>query len=262
MLPTKADLDEVFRLKYGDMSSVGWGPRLRKRFGYFTPEDHYEASVKRLVAEHTEWLDVGCGRQILPNNPALARHLADRCRRLVGLDPDPTLSENGYVHEKVALSMERFHPERKFDLVTIRMVAEHVADPQAFTIRVGDVLKPGGLAVVYTVNRYSPVPLVTSLVPVAFRHSIKRFLWSTESKDTFPTVCRMNGRRRLCRLFRSAGLEEVAFLRLDDCRSFGRFRPLAFLELVARSGFRALRLPYPEFCLLGIYRKRDTNLPS
>jgi hypothetical protein len=71
----------------------------------------------------------------------------------------------------------------------------------------------------------------------------------------------MNCRRKLRRLFRSVGLDEAAFMRLDDCRSFGGFRTLALMELVVRTGFRTLRLPYPEFCLLGVYRKHDSIPP-
>jgi hypothetical protein len=50
-------------------------------------------------------------------------------------------------------------------------------------------------------------------------------------------------------------MREAAFVRLDDCRTFARFRSLSELELQAMRSCRALGLPYPEHCLLGIYRK-------
>lgn len=49
---------------------------------------------------------------------------------------------------------------------------------------------------------------------------------------------------------------EEAFLRLDDCRTFARFRVIAKAELTVMRICRGLGLPYPEHCLLGVYRKR------
>ena len=42
--PTRADLEAVFEQKYGSLEATGWGPRMRRRFDYFTPDDHYEGS--------------------------------------------------------------------------------------------------------------------------------------------------------------------------------------------------------------------------
>ena len=50
-------------------------------------------------------------------------------------------------------------------------------------------------------------------------------------------------------------MHEDTFLRLDDCRTFARFRSVSEVELRVRSWCRAVGLPYPEHCLLGIYRK-------
>lgn len=255
-LPGRAQLEEIFRLKYGDPSAAGWGPRRRWRSGYFNPDDHYEALLNGLVRPDTQWLDVGCGRDVFPNNPQLARLLAARCARLVGIDPAPTLADNPFVHERLAMSVDEYRGEVEFDLVTMRMVAEHVVDPPVVLERAAAALRPGGLLVVYTVNRFSPIPLLTNLVPFRLRHPIKRFLWRTEERDTFPTAFRMNSRRRLRRLAADAGLEEVAFSRLDDCRTLGRFKAGLGLELLVRTMLRAVALPYPEQCLLGVYRRR------
>jgi SAM-dependent methyltransferase len=252
-LPDAAALQQVFALKYGP--ELGWGPRLRAAHGYHTPDDVYEALLAGLVVPGLRWLDVGCGRELFPNDRPLARILSQRAARLVGVDPDPTLQENPYVHEKIAAGIDAFDGGGSFDLVTLRMVAEHVDDPQRCVASVARALAPGGLAVVYTVFAFSPMPLLTRLLPVSMRHPVKRWLWGTERKDTFPTRFRMNTRSRLRLLFAGAGLSEAAFLRLDDCRTFARFRGLAELELIARGLCRRLRLPYPEHCLLGVYRK-------
>ena len=94
------------------------------------------------------------------------------------------------------------------------------------------------------------------LAPMSLRHRVKKWLWGTQPKDTFPTCFRMNTRSALRRLFAGAGMHEAAFLRLDDCRTFARFRWLHELELRLMRACRALRVPYPEHCLLGVYRRR------
>ena len=86
--PSRQDLERVFRIKYGDVETCGWSPRMRHRFGYFNPDDQYEALVERLVGEQTVWLDAGCGRFLFPSNAPLAKELSERCAHLVGVDPD------------------------------------------------------------------------------------------------------------------------------------------------------------------------------
>jgi SAM-dependent methyltransferase len=254
-LPDTAALRQMFELRYGAADRLGWGSRLRRDHDYFTPDDVYEALIAGLVAPGTHWLDVGCGRTLFPNNEALAKALSGRCARLVGVDPDPTLAENPWVHEKAACGIDAYDGKGAFDLVTLRMVAEHIADPAACVRGIERALKKGGVAVVFTVAAWSPVPLLTRLAPMGVRHRVKRWLWGTQPKDTFPTCFRMNTRAALQRHFAAVAMHEEQFLRLDDCRTFARFRGLSELELRARRLCRMVGVPYPEHCLLGIYRK-------
>lgn len=254
--PTQAHLEEVFRLKYGDPQTTGWGPRMRWRFAYFTPDEFYEAVVDRLVQPGTTWLDVGCGHDVFPHNQALARRLADRCRLLVGVDEDPALEENEFVHERIRSGIADYRTEATFQLVTLRMVAEHIGDPEQALAALARLTQPGGKVVVYTVNRWAPAALAAQLVPFRWHHAIKEVLWGTEEKDTFPVVYGMNTRRRLARLFAAHGFQECCFRYLDDCRSLGRWRFSHWLELSLRRLFRGVGLAYPENCLLGVYERR------
>ncbi|MBK8977511.1 MAG: class I SAM-dependent methyltransferase [Planctomycetes bacterium] len=253
--PDRQALEQVFTDKFGPPERRGWGPRMRARFGYHTPDEHYEATVAALVGAGTRWLDVGCGRELLPNNRELARRLAGTAARLVGVDPDVTLEENTYVHEKVRLPFDHYETGERFDLLTLRMVAEHVEHPGAVADTIARLLAPGGRVVIYTVYRWSPVPLITSLVPFSWRHGVKRFLWRTEAKDTFPTCFRMNTRGTLRRLFEVRGLQEEWFALVDDCRSLARFKAGLWTELTVRRLCRAVGLGYPERCVLGVYRR-------
>ena len=254
-LPDDASLRQMFHRRYGEQPDLGWGPRLRQSCDYYTPDDVYESLVAGLVCSGVRWLDVGCGRELFPSNLGLSEILSKRCGRLTGVDPDPTLDENPWVHEKVRGGIDKFDGEEQFDLVTMRMVAEHIEDPMACTKAIARSLRPGGLAVVYTVAGVSPMPLLTRLAPMSLRHVVKEWLWGTQPKDTFPTCFKMNSRSVLQRQFAAVGMQEEEFLRLDDCRTFARFRSLCKLELWGMRAVRAMGMPYPEHCLLGIYRR-------
>jgi len=228
---------------------------MRRRFGYYTPDDVYEGLLAQLVQEGMAWMDVGGGRDVFPQNPRLARLLASRCRLLVGVDPSDNIADNPYVHQRVKSTIEDYQSDQTFDLATLRMVAEHISRPAAAIAALARLVKPGGRVIVYTVNLWSPVALVSWLVPFSFHHSIKSLLWRTTEKDSFPVAYAMNTRRRLGQLFAQGGFREVSFAYLDDCRLFHRFRLLSLVETGLWKALRAVGLRYPENCLLGVYER-------
>ena len=250
-------MDDVLLHKYGPPHAQGWGPRLRSRFQYYTPDDIYEAYVARLVEPATAWLDVGCGRDLFPSNPHLSRQLSQRCALLVGVDPSANIDENPFLHRRVKTPVEDFASDVQFDLVTMRMVAEHVPDPAAVGAVLRRSAKPGGRVVIYTVNKWSLITAASSLIPFRIHHPIKRALWGTEEQDTFPVAYRMNTRGALRSILGTAGFVEETFQLLDDCRTFARWRWLNTLELWVWKIAHAVGLHYPETCLLGVYRRAN-----
>ncbi|MBY0458442.1 MAG: methyltransferase domain-containing protein, partial [Gemmataceae bacterium] len=190
-----------------------------------------------------------------PDNPKLARQLADRAGRFVGVDPSPNVFDNPFTRERHQAFIEHYYPAEAFDLATLRMVAEHVTDPPAVVAALARLVRPGGRVIVFTVDLWSPVTVVSRLVPFGLHYRVKKILWGGEEKDTFPTAYRMNTRRALRKLFARGGFAEAEFAWLDDCSAFGRFRVLNTAELAARAALRRLSLRYPECNLLGVYRR-------
>ena len=141
-LPAAAEMEQLFRQKYGDPDTTGWGPRRRRRFGYFLPTDIYEATVARHVHTGCRWLDVGGGDAVFPNNVALARTLASRCAHVTAVDPSPNVRRNTIVKDWFECPLEDFQPTERFDLVTMRMVAEHVENPDSFGRALANVTAP------------------------------------------------------------------------------------------------------------------------
>lgn len=252
--PSERMLD-LFEISHGPVHPRAWGVRLRRRFGYFTPDEYYEELLDRLVERQTVWLDVGGGTTIFPGNPTLSRILADRCDRLTVVDPSANIDINPYADERIQGMLEDIADAPRFTLATARMVAEHVDDPTAFVGKLGKVVVRGGKVVIYTVSRWSPVTVLSGATPIAVHHWAKRILWNTREEDTFPVRYLMNTRSRLTELFGMAGFRCNEFRRLDDCRTLGRWKPAVTAELMARSTLRTVGLGYPEACLLGVFEK-------
>ncbi len=250
--------DELRRLawiKQGPCQNTGWGTELRLKFGHYTPDDYYESCVNSLVDHRTEWIDVGGGKTIFPSNPRLAKLLAESCRRLVAVDPSPNVHENRLAHERYRTLLEDHDDSQGFNLATMRMVVEHVEHPGAFVKKLGELVRPGGMAIIYTVNRWAPVTVVSAATPMWFHHAAKRVLWSAREEDTFPVKYLMNSRSSLSTAFASAGFREVYFRYLDDCRTLARWKPTLAAELTVWKALRSVGLRYPETCLLGVYER-------
>jgi hypothetical protein len=139
------------------------------------------------------------------------------------------------------------------------MVAEHIADPEAAVAKLRELTRDGGRVVIYTPSKWAPVSLVAAATPMWFHHAAKRILHGTVPEDAFPTVYKMNTRRALNQIFASHGFVEESFLYLNDCRALAGWRITSLLELSCERVLRAIGLPYPETCLLGVYRKKDAG---
>lgn len=249
-------LGRILEWKYGPVAQRGWAPSLRARFNYTTPDDAYEALVYERVSDTTKWLDVGCGRDIFPSNRHTAMVLSRRCALLVGIDPDDNIHENEFLHRSEKTLIEDFRSDTVFDLITLRMVVEHVADPRRTVGALCRLAASGGIVIVYTVGKWSPVSILARATPTFVHRIAKRALWQTEDRDTFPVHYRMNTHRQLKGLFETAGFVEESFAYLDDCRVFQRWKFLNYLELSARRLLHMMNFKYPESCILAVYRKK------
>jgi len=146
--PSQSDLEQVFEAKYAAAGPHDWGPGLRRMFRYFNPDEWYEAVVEGQVTPHTRWLDIGCGRDLFPSNRGLAARLSSECSLLVGVDQDDTVHENPFLHNSVNSSIETYEGEAEFDLITLRMVAEHIADPESAIPAIAKLAQSGGRIII------------------------------------------------------------------------------------------------------------------
>jgi SAM-dependent methyltransferase len=254
--PSRDELMAIYNVKYYRCGEPGWGPRMRLSFNHFSPDDYYEALVARLVTPGCAWADVGCGREIFPSHPDLARELCGRAGYVLGIDPDDNINDNAYITEAFHGMLEDCNTARRFDVITLRMVAEHIVDPDRAIRKLSQLLKPNGNLVIYTPYKWAPMSIVATIVPFRLHNPLKRILWQSEARDTFPTAYKLNTRRDLAAHTARHGLSESLFRFLDDCRVTNRFRALNWLELQTCTVLNGIGMHYPERCILAVYRKQ------
>ncbi len=252
---TSQDLYALFLLKYGDPQKCGWSPRRRLSFGYYQPADYYEALVNKLVTAETDWIDVGGGGALFPDNRSLSQLLSERAHGITVVDPSDNVHRGAFAHERVNCLIEDYQTNQRFDVATLRMVAEHIADPSSVLKTLNRLLRSQGKVIIFTVNRWSPVTLLSNALPFALHHPVKKLFWTVNEEDTFPTVYRMNTRQCLRTLFTSHGFQERYFAYLDDLSVLSGFKVLNYIELLSWQTLQWLQISYPENCLLGVYEK-------
>lgn len=205
----------------------------------------------RVRPEHVV-LDVGAGAGHL-NTYAFK----GKCRRMVGIDLDPRVADNPLLDEGIVAdaAAPKFAPET-FDVVFSIYVLEHVEKPDEFAAEMHRILKPGGLLMVLTPNRWHYVPLMSALTPSAF-HRWYNGLRGRAHEDTFPTFYRMNSRRALRRVMEANGMQVEEFRMVEVQPNYLTFSLPSFLlgalyERVVNSIglFTGLRVN-----IIGVFRK-------
>lgn len=224
------------------------------------PAFAYRDLLFELVRPGTRWLDVGCGRKLiplwLPNSEADQRALAARCAVLAGVDTYETkhpLLTDFRVAEATALPF----PDSSFDLVTTHMVVEHLAEPEAFLDEAGRVLVPDGKLVIVTPNLHYYLTAIASFLPSRLTRKVASFLDERNESDIFPTRYRLNTPRRIERAARGAGLCVVDLRLLNHASALGKIPPLYAIDklLVRLWNLPMLALFRPN--LLAILEKRS-----
>lgn len=145
-----------------------------------------EAILKTLAPDNCI-LDLGSGAGIVEY-----MNFRGKAAKVCGVDPDERVKSNPYLDEaKVGFADKIPYPDNTFDLVFATHVLEHLERPAAVFVEVARVLKPGGIFLVKTPNKWHYIPLMARLTPHSFHEFFNR-LRGREGVDTFPTLYRAN----------------------------------------------------------------------
>jgi SAM-dependent methyltransferase len=168
-------------------------------------------------------LDLGAGAGIVTQ-----MNFHDHAARVCGVDLDPRVAENPYLHEAKVADGERIpYGDAEFDVVLTDNVLEHLDEPVKVFAEVARVLKPGGYFLAKTPNRWHYMPIIARLTPHAFHRFYNR-LRGRASVDTFPTRYRANSIGQLQRLAATAGFEITRIELVESRPEYLRMHPLTY----------------------------------
>lgn len=220
-------------------ASEAWYWRLRQRLtpGLLNAQYAYFEQLEAALRPGDRWLDLGCGRRIVPawlrQGRSLERRLIRRAGAVVGVDPDPqALADNTLpivMHQGVAEQVPE--PDASFDLITANMVVEHMDNPDAVLREAQRLLKPGGRLLFHTPNVWYPATLAAACVPGPLRRRITAWLEKRPSEDIYPTRYRLNSAGQVRRSAQRAGLQVASITQTADSPETVRLGPLVAIEL-------------------------------
>ncbi|HEV8448914.1 MAG TPA: class I SAM-dependent methyltransferase [Gemmatimonadaceae bacterium] len=197
-------------------------------------QETYEEELFRIVQPGMVWLDLGCGRSLLPPwRSEGERRLTARARSLVGVDPDlAALGDNRSLTDRVAGNASRLpFRDRIFDLVTANMVVEHLADPVSQFREIARVLRPGGRFVFHTPNARGYDTLAARMIPEFAKKGMLRVLEGRHPEDVYPTFYRANTPRQVESASSQAGLRVESIKLFVSTAATASVLPLAIVEL-------------------------------
>ncbi|MCI0665204.1 MAG: class I SAM-dependent methyltransferase [Acidobacteria bacterium] len=200
------------------------------------PQRIYFDRIGQILKSPTRWLDVGCGRQLVPwwmkGNVELEDELKSRARWLVGIDPDlMALRDNRACHLrlKVDKSVLPF-ADGAFDLITSNMVFEHVEDPRPLLAEIRRVLRRGGRLVMLTPNWLDIVTIAARSVPNRLHPAIVSRLETRGEEDVYPTYFRFNRPGLVKKLLHVAGFNDCRIDLLDQPDTYSHVPVLSRIE--------------------------------
>jgi SAM-dependent methyltransferase len=223
-------------------------------------QHQYESVLREYVGPEVEWLDVGCGHQVLPPWRLEAeRRLVASCKRVVGIDYDePSLATHTTIGFRVRGDISRLpFADDTFGMVTANMVVEHLDDPETQFREVARVLRPGGVFIFHTPNASGYFTALTRRVPESWKGGLIRVLDGRAPGDVFKTYHRANTEEDVCRLAGASGLEVVEVRPILTDAIFASVPPLALVELAYIRLLMSERLRRYRTNLIAVLRKRE-----
>ena len=171
-----------------------------------SPELFFEQCVKRTVQPGDRLLDAGCGLGKFFSFD-FAKEIG--CQ-ITGVDVQQDLALNPNLHYRVQADLITLpFSNESFDVITCRLVVEHLADPAAALNEFHRVLKPGGRLAIFTPNLLHYFGAAARLTPHWFHLWFNSRIRGFDHDDIFRTHYRASTQRRLNTLLFSSGFSRA-----------------------------------------------------
>lgn len=179
-----------------------------------------------------DWLEIGCGRRLVPawlkGSTELEATLRRMPRRIIGIDPDAdALRENRTCDLRIRGDAAQLpFEDARFDLVTANMVFEYLPRPERAIAEIRRVLRPGGKLIAITTNGLDISALGARSLPASLQATLRRGGKSSGSVRHF----RLNRPQKIERLLAEAGFRACRIDSLDQPKAYGEVPVLSRIE--------------------------------
>jgi SAM-dependent methyltransferase len=212
----------------------------------------FREMLERYLTPSSDVLDIGAGAGTL-NAYAIKGHV----RSMVGVDLDPRVEQNPLLDKGVVGDVYKLpFPDGSFDVAFAIYVLEHIQHPERFVQEVRRILRPKGVFLFLTPNRYHYVSLISALTPTGFHKWVNRRR-GLPNEDTFETHYKMNTRGSIQQAFASAGfsIEELQMIEVQP--NYLKFSAPSFLlgAMYERLVNSAEWLSWARVNILGVVRR-------
>ncbi len=212
----------------------------------------FRETVLEFLKPDMEILDLGAGAGIVGQ-----MDFRGKADRVCGVDLDPRVEHNPFLDEgRVSDAGEIPYPDGSFDLVYSDNVLEHLEHPAKVFNEVSRVLKPGGLFMFKTPNKWHYMPTIARLSPHSFHQFVNR-MRGRAVVDTFPTLYRANTKGDVSLLAKQAGFQVLEIKRIEGRPEYLRMSTPTYLlgMLYERIVNRTEMLAPFRVVLIGVFRK-------
>jgi len=212
-----------------------WQQRYLERFynpanGWMDGTSEFHALCREKIPRAGRILEIGAGA----TNPtsAFLASIGD----LHGIDPDPDVLSNTALASASVLDSATFPFESaSFDACVSNYVIEHIEDPLNHLIEIARILKPAGVYVFRTPNRFHYVAVAGWLLPHWMHDRAANRLRNLSDHAHGPhrTTYALNSRAAIERYARRVGLQVESLRYVEKEPSYGMSSPLLFLAFTA-----------------------------
>jgi len=232
------------RIRNG-LNTIYWW--LEKRIDAQTKSSQYlySETLRSHLGVGRRWLDVGCGRQVLPDWIPDQASLVSAAKLAVGLDyTEESIDGNRQLSCLIVGDVENMpFAATSFDIVSANMLVEHLAKPLETLREIYRILSPGGHFIYHTSNFQFYMIFVASLVPQKVKNKIIKVAEGRSAEDVFPTQYRMNTLKAIAPMAEDSGFQVVECHCVNSSSTSDMiFGPFVILTLFIRRLLRWDRL--------------------
>lgn len=219
---------------------------------------HFGLVLREYMRPEFRVLDYGAGR-----GHTVDLNVREEVAFVAGVDPDRSVLRNPFLDEAKILPLPGGaipYADDTFDLVFSANVLEHVPEPEACFREIKRVLKPGGIFLAKTPNKYHYVPSLARITPHSFHEYVNKRR-GRDHHDTFPTFYRCNTPATVKAYAVRAGLEMENVIMLEGRPEYLRvFAPAYLLGFLYERGVNVTsRLAFLRSVMIFTLRKVECD---